>query len=338
MVTIVELAKLAGVSNATVSKALTGKGRISPARRKQILELARKYGYRTNPAARALVMGRTHRVGLCIAGAITQHAIIGEFSLYARLALFAEGLQRAGYAIEILQSDPARTPEQLIKDLRAHVVDGLVFLNWPPELLEKPLFSLRERGLPAVASGTAFTDAGFTWTDVDASASMEDAVLQLIREGRLRLALADIVLGTPPAWIETSFKNAMHRHARVSPADALLIRPENVDYEGVRDATRALLQRQPDVQGIVVGDNYLAQAVLNALLAQGRHPGEEVRVIGFGDTIFADQCRPKLSHYSLRLDEQIRFGVDALIEQIESGSSYEPRHANLPPRYIQRQT
>ena len=338
MITILELAKLAGVSDATVSMVLTGKGRVSSARRKQILELAREHGYRTNPAARALAQGRTNRIGLCIAGTITRHAMIGEFSFHARLDLFAEGIQSAGYAIEIIQADPAQAPEELSRNLREHAVDGLIFLNWPRDLLERPLLSLRERGLPAVASGTAFADGGFTWTDVDASASMEDAVLRLSREGRLRLALIDTVIGARAVWVEPSFKRAMHRSAGISSEDALLVRPVSADYEGVRDATLAVLKSQPDIQGIILPDNFLAPAVLNALRVEGRRPGDDVRVIGYGDTVFADQCRPKLSHYSLRLEEQVRFGLSALLEQIQGGSVYQPRHAYLAPEYIARET
>jgi DNA-binding LacI/PurR family transcriptional regulator len=54
MITIVELAKLAGVSDATVSLVLAGKdkGRVSASRRQQILDLAHKHGYRPNQAAR----------------------------------------------------------------------------------------------------------------------------------------------------------------------------------------------------------------------------------------------------------------------------------------------
>jgi len=338
VITILELARLAGVSDATVSMVLTGKGRVSPARRKQILELARKHGYRANPAARALAKGRTNRIGLCIAGTITSHAMIGEFSFHSRLDLFAEGLQRAGYAIEIIQANPAQAPEELSRNLREHAVDGLVFLNWPRQLLEGPLFSLRERGLPALASGTAFADAGFTWTDVDAEASVEDAMARLGREKRWRIALIDGVIGNTPAWLGTSFQSALSRHPEMRPVDSRPIRPANVDYEGVRDATLAVLQRQPDIQGILLPDNFLAQAVLNALQSEGRRPGKDVRVIGYGDTIFADQCRPKLSHYSLRLEEQVRFGLDALLEQIQGGAEYRPRHANLAPEYIARET
>ena len=164
MITIVELAKLAGVSDATVSLVLAGKdqGRVSAGRRQQILDLARKHGYRPNPVARALVQGRTSRIGLCLTGTLTSHAIIGEFSLHERLSLFAEAIQQAGYALELIQVDLAQPLEELTRGLRQRAVDGIVFLDWPAHLLEKPLFSLREQGVPAVASGTSFADPGIT--------------------------------------------------------------------------------------------------------------------------------------------------------------------------------
>jgi DNA-binding LacI/PurR family transcriptional regulator len=108
--------------------------------------------------------------------------------------LFAEGLQRAGYAIEIIQVDLAQTHAELIRTLRKHALDGLVFLNWPTELLEKPLVALIEREVPTVASGTAFLDAECTWTDVDAQASWEEAIVQFGHEGRGRIAMIDNVI------------------------------------------------------------------------------------------------------------------------------------------------
>jgi hypothetical protein len=110
------------------------------------------------------------------------------------------------------------------------------------------------------------------------------------------------------------------------------------DHETAQQATHEVLRRQPDVQGIVLTDNFLTQAILNALQAEGRRPGADVRVIGHGDAVFADQCRPRLSHYGLRLEEQVRLGTDALLEQIQGSPGYQPLHALLPPDYIARET
>jgi LacI family transcriptional regulator len=340
MVTIIELARLAAVSDTTVSMVLNGKdhGRVSAARRKQILGLARKYGYRLNPAARALAKGRTNRIGLCIAGTVADHAIIGEFSLYVRLGLFADRLQSAGYAVEIIQADPRQTPEALSRSLAQRMVDGLIFLNWSAGVLEKPLFSLKERGIPAVASGTAIGDASFTWTDVDEPAAFDAAVRLLAGEGRRRIALIDTGVRVTAPEIGRSFKAAMRRHSGCLTRDILVVGGVPANYETAHQATCDVLRQKPEIQGIVLTDNFLAQSVLNALQANGRQPGTDVRVIGFGDTILADQCSPKLSHYSLLTEEQVNFGTDALLEQIQGGSAYQPRHAMFSPEYVARET
>lgn len=340
MITIIELARLAGVSDATVSLVLSGKdrGRVSASRRKQILDLARRHGYRSNPAARALAKGRTNRIGLCIAGTIASHAIIGEFSLHVRLGLFAERLQTAGYSIEIVQADPRESPEVLSRTVSHRSVDGLVFLNWPAQLVERPLFSLKERSVPAVASGTPLDDAGMTWTDVDEPAAFEDAVRRLTVEGRTRIALIDAAVGITLPCVERAFKAAMKRHAGRSGREAPAFRALPANYETACQAMNDALQRCPGLEGVILTDNFLAQGILNVLQANGRKPGADVRVVGFGDTIFADQCRPRLSHYSLQIEEQVRFGAEALLEQIQSGSAYTPRHAMLPPEYVARET
>lgn len=338
--TIVDLAKLAGVSDATVSMVLNGKdrGRVSAERREQILALARQHGYRRNPAARALATGRTGRIGLCVSGSISSHALIGEFSMHVRLGLFAEGIHTSGRSIEIIQIDTRLTPGAVSQELGRRAVDGVVFLDWPRERLGKPLEAIRERGVPAVASGTVLDEPGCTWTHVDEPGIATDAVNRLVSEGRTRIAMLDTVIGPVSADMEESFRVALSRRTQPHPEGILAIRPMPLDYDGVHEAVHALLAREPELQGILLTDNFLAQSVLNALRTAGRRPGADVRVLGYGDTVFADQCRPRLSHYSLRLEEQVRFGLDALTEQIDKGASYEPRHALLAPLCVTCET
>lgn len=340
MITIVELAKLAGVSDATVSLVLAGKaqGRVGEARRQQILALAEEHGYRVNPAARALAQGRSNRIGLCLAGTLTSHAIIGEFSLHERLGLFAEGIQQAGYSLEIIQTDPKQSPADLSLDLRRRAVDGLVFLDWPADLLQKPLRALCQQGVPAVASGTTVALPGSTWTDDDSRAVFEQVVQQLQAEGRRQIALVDTVITVMEAEFGGYFKAAMRRWAQVPARECIILQPQPCEYQSLYDATLKLLKSKPELQALFIPDNYLAQAVLNAAQAAGRQPGADLRVIGYGDTVFADQCHPRLSHYSRRIEEQVRFGLEALLEQIEHPDTYEPRHANLVPEYVPRQT
>ena len=72
--------------------------------------------------------------------------------------------------------------------------------------------------------------------------------------------------------------------------------------------------------------------------AIGRRPGVDLRVIGHGDTVFGEQCHPRLSHYSRRIEQQVRSGLEALLEQTEAPETYQPRRLNLTPAYLERDT
>lgn len=255
-----------------------------------------------------------------------------------RLGLFAESLQSAGYSIEIIQCDPDDSPQALSRNLSQRMLDGLVFLNWPCELLEKPFFSLRERGIPTVASGTTFRDKSFTWTNVDEAAIVKAAVHRFVDEGQTHIALIDIAIAPTFPNVIRSFRAAMKRYVGCPGRDVLVLRATPANYETVRQATCDILDRQPGVQALLLTDNFLAQSVLNALQLKGREPGKDIRVISYGDTVLADQCRPRLSHYGLLIEEQVRLGTEALLDQIHNGEDYQPLHLMLPPEYIARET
>lgn len=339
-VTILELARLAGVSDATVSLVLSGKdrGRVSAARRDQILRLAHAHGYRSNPAAKALVEGRTYRIAVAVAGSVVSHAIIGEFSLYVRLGLFAEGIQSAGYAIEIVQVDTRKPLDEVRRQICEQAVDGFVFLNWPAEIMEKLLVSLKGCGIPSVASGTTLSDEEATWTDVDARASFVQAVSTLVSEGHKRMALLDTVVGeSSPASYADGFAQAVTEQLK-QDGEALVFRPADMSFGSVRRKTNEVLETLGDATALILTDNLYAQAVLDSLREREIQAGKDFRVIGHGDTVFADQCTPRLSHYGLRVREQVAFGLEALLEQVRDPGGYVPRHAKLPPQYVQRET
>ena len=149
-ITIVELARLAGCSDASVSLVLNGKakGRISGALQEQILTLAKKHGYQLNPIARALVKGRTARIAVCLDGHLAEHAIIGELSLYVRLSSVCRGIQEAGYSVEIIEADSSAPLDELSRKFCRMAVDGFIFLHWSPQRVGNLLFSLKEKVFP----------------------------------------------------------------------------------------------------------------------------------------------------------------------------------------------
>ena len=338
-ITIEELSRLAGVSTATVSMVLANKhqGRVGEARRKQILALAEKHGYRMNPAARGLAQGRSYRIAICVEGPLSSHAIIGGYSLYERLALFSRGIQSAGYALELVEVDPALPPPEIGRDLARRPVDGFVFLAWQPKLAGRLLFSLREKEMPAVASGTILDDDSVTWTDVDRYDAFEKATALLISEGHREIVLLDID-PTQHSQLKTkAFTRTMADRLGKDSREAVF-KAERADFENALHVTEHALTDRPETSALLLTDNFYAEAVFHSLRRNGKEPGKNCRVIGFGDATLADRISPPLSHYSLQIAEQVELGLDSLLQEIEDPSSWTPRQAKLPAKYIQRET
>jgi len=338
-VTLAELARLAGVSHTTVSMALSGKhrGRVSEATRKRILALALKHDYRANLAARGLAQGRTYRIAVCIQGRLQNHAIIGGYSLYERLALFSRGIQDAGYAMELVEVDADTPPAQTGRDLARRSVDGFVFLAWSPQPVGKLLFSLREKEIPAVASGTTLDDDTATWTDVDRYDAFKKAAASLIAEGHREIVLLDIDPGRHSALKIEAFSQTMRDRLKKDP-DTAVFRVERSDFENTLRITETALDARPKASALLLTDNFYAEAVFHVLRRKGREPGRDCRIISFGDTTLADRISPRLSHYSLQIAEQVEVGLASLLEEIQDPSSWTPRQVLLPAKYIPRDT
>ena len=334
-ITIVELARLAGCSDASVSLVLNGKakGRISGALQEQILTLAKKHGYQLNPIARALVKGRTARIAVCLDGHLAEHAIIGELSLYVRLSRVCRGIHEAGYSVEITEADSLTPLEKLSRRFCRMAVDGFIFLDWSPQRVGNLLFSLKEKGIPAVASGTTLPSRDYTWTDIDAYEAFHHAASQLINEGHAKVIFLDTIVDARMDDFRRGFINAVSAHLKQGENNRLY-RPQELSLRGIRMLMERVSVKEQEATAFILSDNFYAEAVLDCLAQRGVRVGKDCRVVGFGDTILAERCRPRLSHYGLRIEEQVTFGLKALVEAIEHPKRFKPRQCKLPPHYI----
>lgn len=339
---------MAGVSHGTVSLVLNGRenSRISAVRREQILSLARKHGYRPNPAARALVIKRTLRISVCVTGSLSSHAMLGEFSLHAGLAEFAKGLKAAGYAVEIMQVDSAERPECVSREISRQVVDGFILLDWPVELASKVGFSLKEKAMPTVVWRTPLEDEGLSWTATDDRRAFDDIATMLIRENRRELALLDTTLRTDrdksrilrfDRDSEGGFLAAVARELKQDGSSRIL-RPVAPTARGVRDMVDRALGQLGKVDGLVLTDTYNCQVVVDALERRGIRPGLDCRVVAYGDAAFADAVSPQVTHFRPCWEEQVAFCMQSLLDQIARPAEYEARHKVFTAQLVERET
>ena len=315
-VTIVDIARLAGVSDATVSLVLSGKdlGRVSAKRREQILKIAREQGYRPNMAARGLVQQRHFRVAVCFDRELNEQSPLGNPSLFAKMALASRRLLDAGYAIELREFPRDAAVREVNRELGDLSVDAVLFNCWATDRALPHMKYLKKRGVPSGLCAETPTAAPFVsaWTDMDAI--LTQAMDYLRQAGCQRLALLLAYAGMH----EHTFSHVFDKNLKEWGIEGVIVRRSRRDWNVLQEVTRAAASELPGVDGMILYDSTQANAVLGALEELGRVPGKDVRLVGIGSTASADMARPRVTHVAPDFPGQVGFVIDGLLRLIDN--------------------
>ena len=302
--TIYDVARLAGVSTATVSRALNGTGQIAPATRAAIDAAVARLGYHPNTAARSLVTRSTQTIALLLPD------ITNPF--YAALV---SGIQdralEAGYTMLLCttEGDPERE-EQYLSLLRAKQVDGVLVdgLVLPPDRITR---FVRD-GLPIVCLDRDIDSTLVPLVQVDNRLGARLATEHLLSLGHERIAH---VAGAPDLGISEEriegYRDA-HRTAgiRLHPE---LISVGSFTEEGGYEAARSLLASRV-FTAVFAANDLSALGVLSALAEAGRRVPDDISVVGFDDLRLSRFTTPALTTVHQPAGEIARHATDLLLE------------------------
>ncbi|MCM6761537.1 LacI family transcriptional regulator [Rathayibacter sp. ZW T2_19] len=315
--TLSDVAKLAGVSMATASKAINGRS-VAPATRVKVMEAARELSFTPNALARSLVEGRTGTVG------ILTNDLEGRFVI--PILMGAEDAFGAGAVNVFLcdaRGDAIREQHHLAALLNRRV-DGILVVGSSTN----PRPSLgHDLPVPVVYVYAPSEDP----TDVSLAADNYQggrlATEHLLGLGRRRIAH---LTGDP------SYQAAQDRARGVRDAmrDADLELVSDVMFSEWseswgRDGTAVLLERHADLDGIVCGSDQIARGALDSARDLGRKVPEDVAVVGFDNwLVLATNARPQLTSIDADLQELGRAAAHRVFEAIggspASGTQYLP--------------
>ncbi|MBR7742027.1 LacI family DNA-binding transcriptional regulator [Phycicoccus sp. BSK3Z-2] len=284
-VTLSDVARLAGVSVATASKALNGRGDVAARTRVRVREAAEQLSFVPNPMAQGLLAGRTGTVGLLTSD------LQGRFVL--PILMGAEDAFGAGQVNVFLcdaRGDAIREQYQL-KALLSRRVDGLIVVGSRTDA--RPSLG-QDLPVPVVYVYGPSVDPADTSLVSDNVAAGRMAAEHLLSCGRTRIAH---VTGDPGY----AAARDRARGVREALADAGVelvgdvLASEWSEAWG-RSASSVVLDRTPDVDAIVCGSDQIARGALDTLRDAGRAVPEDVAVIGFDNwDAMVEQSRPRLS-------------------------------------------
>lgn len=305
--TIRDVARAAGVSVATASKGLNGKGRMRPETRERIGQAARDLSFRPNRNASSLTSGRTYTVGL-----LTRDGY-GRFTP-AILAGVEDALSADTASLLLCDARRDAVRERHYLDaLIARRVDGLIVTGRATDPAA-PVH--RDLPFPVLYAYTTSRD------DTDTSITVDDehggwlAARQLLRQGCTNL----VHITGPPSYDAVRDRIAGARRALSEAGlelpDSHIVHTSFSEKAGYQTMSK-LRQEFPGIDGVFCGNDQIGRGVADALAADGVRIPEDVAIVGFDNwTLLAAATRPPLCTVDMNLYQLGRTAGNTLIEAI----------------------
>jgi DNA-binding LacI/PurR family transcriptional regulator len=326
--TVHDVAAAAGVSRGTVSRFLNG-GYVSTAARDAIEEAIAETGYVPNTAARNLVTQRSQAVGFIVRepqGQLLEDPNIGAIMLGANAVLSA-----ADYQMVNLVVDSARDIARIAKYLMGGFVDGVIIVS---ARANDPITRVvTDVALPATFVGHP-PDLGqdVPFVGIDNVGSARAITERLAATGRQRIGMIAAALDRDSGADRLlGFQQALGE--RFDPR--LVAEVKYYDYASGMHGMRLLLDREPRVDGVVAASDFVAAGALQVLREAGRAVPEDVGIVGFDDSPWAQRTTPALSTVHQPANELGARAADLVLQQLR-GKQPEPGGILLPTPVVWR--
>jgi DNA-binding LacI/PurR family transcriptional regulator len=287
--TLADVAALAGVSPATVSRVINGSARVSQRARKQVELAIDRLGYVRN---RVASQGRSIALVIC-----EDDGRVFTDDTYARLV---GGVRRAlGDERELVVMVVGRTAHwsTVPRYLRGGGADGVLLIS----AHDAPCGSLRQAGVPVLLCGRPLGLTPLPYVGVDDRGGARAAVDYLARSGRRTIGT---IAGPPDRATGIDRLDGY----RAAMAEIGVATPGLIAYGDLRQASgehamNKLLDRRPDIDAVLAASDQMAVGALRALQRTGRRIPHDVAVVGFDDAPIAGRVRPRLTTVRRPLEE-----------------------------------
>jgi LacI family transcriptional regulator len=305
VVTSRDVARLAGVSQPTVSRALRNDPRVSEATKSRVRESAQLLGYVPSEAGRALSSGRTRRIGLLLTDLDNQ--------FYSNIiAPVHRELEKLGYQL-MLHTESADNGA-IVERILSNGLDGVILATTTVDSVA-PL-RLKDRGLPFVYFNRIGSLVEADATVVDPDAGYRQAVDRAVELGHTRIAAIFGPNNTSTAQSrEKSLRAALGTHGLTLDDDR--IRRAPYGSAAGEEAAAALLDREDRPTLLFCGNDVVAYGALNAAHRAGLAVPRDLSVIGFDD--LPEAAWPIIDLATIRYDisGMASAAADLIVRRIE---------------------
>lgn len=316
LATIRDVAKLAGVSVATVSRVLNKNGYVNKETEQKVMGAIEQLQYEPNAVARGLAGKQTGTIAL----------ILPDISnpFFPELARGVEDVaHRFGYTVILCNSDDQGSKERsYIEVLKKKYIDGIIFAS--STLEDTDITYMRKSEIPMVLLDRAPRKESCSVVRVKNYEGARHAVEHLLRIGCKRVAH---IYG-PQEMITArerlaGYEDTVKMYDWFSPS---LMVPGHFRIDGGQHAIETLLTKHPDVDGIFAGNDLMAVGAMKALYRLGKKVPEDVAIIGFDGIGLTEIVEPELSTIAQPIYDMGALAATTLIQKITGVLRDHPIH------------
>lgn len=325
--TLEDVAKLAGVSRATVSRVVNAAPLVAEATVAAVQRAIDELGYQPNRAARALVTRRSGVVGVLVVETDDRVFRDPYFPQAYRGAL--QAFDESNTQVVLAMARPGNRSAEMVRFLESGHLDGAIVVSHHGPELAKAMEAVRQ---PVVFVGNPET-SGVCYVDLDNVQAGRTATRHLIAGGCRRIGTVtgplDMVSGRNRL---EGFVEAM-TEAGLDPSWQV-----EGDYSGISGRGVAkILAEHPDVDGLFVANDLMAMGAMSVLRDTGRRVPDDLRLVGFDDSEAAAHVSPQLTTMTNPSDEHTRIAAE-MLKELMAGVRPDPSIVVLPSELVVRES
>ena len=323
-VTIKDVARAAGVSHTTVSRALNDSPLISDETKNRLIKLAGEMGYQPNLSAKSLKMNKAFNYGMFFStlDSATTHNFV----------------TKTIQGVKALMPQDYRLTIEGIKELKNY--DSLHHKNYDGILIVSQRYDddaffdvVRSKGIPAVIMNRHIEDAHFSSVAFDDEKGVAMAIEHLLATGRRRIGFIKGIDG-----FYNSDRRLMGYQGILKELgkhyDPRLVVEGDFTVESGYKATRELLE-QSTFDALFCSNDEMAFGAMTAVTEHGLIPGKDVAIIGFDDIEMAKFANPPLTTVRRDIQAMAKEGV-RLLNEIVEGQVSSTTHVTMRTQLIRR--
>ncbi|OZG63414.1 MULTISPECIES: LacI family DNA-binding transcriptional regulator [Bifidobacterium] len=321
--TIQDVAQAAGVSAATVSRALNN-GSVKQATRDRVRKAADRLGYKPNAAARDLIAGKSGKGNIAVF--VTD---VGNFYFTDLFkGLFAQA-QSLGYRLFVADLELTNDVERTVGDVVSSCEGQVVVSPRISDTLIRRLFPQRN----TVLANRQIE--GYTDVCIDDRSGIMQAVRHLASLGHKRIAY---ISGLSHSWSNRARIDAVSRGCEEFGVECVAIGPFEPTYGGGVNAGDALMLEE-GVTAVIAFNDLVASGVVSRLVERGLSIPEDISVMGIDDSVLSRASRPQMTTIDVRQERMGSQAVRLLAELLDAereGVEFEPVSHMIPEILITR--